>query len=152
MKPVLAASIAVFREDGKVLIATRTRPPAPGIWSLPGGKVELGETLEQAALRELMEEVGVTASIIGFNRHVEAIGHTSNGALDHHYVVCSFVGAWVAGEAQAGPEAGEVRWIDPPRLKEASSLKELASLKGLATTRNLAEVLAGAHRIWEQSR
>ncbi len=146
MKPVLAASIAVFRDDGKVLIATRTQPPAAGVWSLPGGKVEAGETLEQAALRELLEEVGVTARIIGFNRHVEAIGHASDGRLDHHFVVCSFVGEWVAGEATPGPEAGEVYWVDPQGLKGHSTLK------GLATTRNLAEVLAGAHRIWETSR
>jgi 8-oxo-dGTP diphosphatase len=140
VKPVLAASIAVFRGDGKVLLATRTQPPASGVWSLPGGKVEPGETLEQAALRELTEEVGITARMIGFNRHVEAIGYRQDGALDHHFVVCSFAGAWVAGEAQPGPEAGEIRWVAHD------------DLKGLATTRNLAEVLASAHRLWEQSR
>jgi 8-oxo-dGTP diphosphatase len=140
MKPVLAASIAVFRDDGMVLLATRTKPPSAGVWSLPGGKLECGETLEQAALRELMEEVGVEARIIGFNRHVEFIGTNSDGTIGHHFVVCSYVGAWVAGEAQTGPEAGEVRWVDPQRLG------------GMVTTHHLTDVLASARVIWDQAR
>ena len=78
---MLAASVAVFR-DGKVLLATRTKPPADQLWSLPGGKVEAGETLEEAALRELDEEVGVTARILGFNRHVEIFGRDAAGRGD----------------------------------------------------------------------
>ncbi|WP_280137766.1 NUDIX hydrolase [Bosea sp. Leaf344] len=133
-RPVLAASIAVFRE-GKVLLATRTRPPADRLWSLPGGKVEAGETLEQAALRELTEEVGVTATIIGFNRHVEIFGRDGGGGLTHHFVVASFVGHWLEGEPVPGPEAGAVMWADPLRLG------------GLPTTRELADVLRRASRI-----
>ncbi len=130
-RPVLAASVAVFR-DGKVLLATRTKPPADQLWSLPGGKVEAGETLEEAALRELEEEVGVRARIIGFNRHVEIFGRDSAGAVTHHFVVASFVGAWVSGEPEPGPEAGAVMWADPHRLG------------GLATTRDLGDVLRRA--------
>ena len=101
-RPVLAASIAVFR-DGKVLLATRTKPPADQLWSLPGGKVEAGETLEEAALRELDEEVGVTARILGFNRHVEIFGRDAEGAVTHHFVVASFIGEWLSGEPRTGP-------------------------------------------------
>lgn len=133
-RPVLAASIAVFR-DGKVLLATRTKPPADRLWSLPGGKVEPGETLEQAALRELDEEVGVSARILGFNRHVEIFGRDADGAVTHHFVVASFVGTWLQGEPQPGPEAGAVMWADPLRLG------------GLPTTRELADVLRRASRI-----
>ena len=132
--PLLAASIAVFRE-GKVLIATRTKPPGAGVWSLPGGLVEVGETLEEAALRELMEEVGVTAHIVGFNRHVERIDRDTDGRFERHFVLASFVGTWVAGEAQTGPEAGDVRWIDP---------NEVATLP---TTAALPDVLARAARL-----
>lgn len=135
-RPVLAASIAVFRADGKVLLATRTKPPANDLWSLPGGKVEPGETLEAAALRELGEEVGVAARLIGFNRHVEIIHRETGGRVTHHFVVASFVGEWTGGEALPGPEAGEVRWVDP------------LALGGLPTTRELGPVLRGAHRIW----
>jgi ADP-ribose pyrophosphatase YjhB (NUDIX family) len=139
-RPVLAASVAVFRPDGRVLLATRTKPPAADVWSLPGGKVEAGETLEEAALRELSEEVGVTARIIGFNRHVEIIQRDEAGQVSHHFVVASFVGEWLAGEPAAGPEAGQVRWVDPFRLG------------GLATTRDLAAVLRAAHALREKAR
>lgn len=136
--PVLAASVAVFR-DGKVLLATRTKPPAEGVWTLPGGRVEPGETLEEAALRELEEEVGVRAEIVGFNRHVEVIEHEADGALKHHFVIASFAGRWRGGEAAAGPEAGAVMWIEPRALAEA----------GLRTTRDLPAILAAAAAIVE---
>ncbi len=134
-RPVLAASVAVFR-DGKVLLATRTKPPADRLWSLPGGKVEAGETLEEAALRELAEEVGVSARILGFNRHVEIFGRDAQGAVTHHFVVASFIGEWLSGEPRPGPEAGAVMWADPLRLG------------GLPTTRELGEVLRRAHRLY----
>ncbi|WP_439495844.1 NUDIX hydrolase [Bosea sp. (in: a-proteobacteria)] len=133
-RPVLAASIAVFR-DGKVLLATRTKPPADQLWSLPGGKVEAGETLEEAALRELEEEVGVKAVILGFNRHVEIFGRDAAGAVTHHFVIASFVGDWLSGEPKPGPEAGAVMWADPLRLG------------GLVTTRELGDVVRDAHAI-----
>lgn len=133
-RPVLAASIAVFR-DGKVLLATRTKPPADRLWSLPGGRVEAGESLEEAALRELQEEVGVTARIVGFNRHVEIVGRDEAERVTHHFVVASFVGTWISGEPTPGPEAGAVMWADPARLG------------GLATTRELGDVLRRAAAI-----
>ena len=132
--PLLAVSVAVFR-DGKVLIATRTKPPAAGVWSLPGGMVELGETLEDAALRELDEEVGVQAQIIGFNRHVERVDRDAQGRVERHFVLVNFVGRWVSGEAQTGPEAGEVRWVEPHEVSV------------LPTTPALPDVLAQAARL-----
>lgn len=132
--PLVAASVAVFRA-GKVLVATRTKPPASGVWSLPGGMVELGETLEAAALRELREEVGVEARIVAFNRHVERIERDEHGRIARHFVLANFVGEWTGGEAVTGPEAGAVRWIEP---REAARLR---------TTPALPDVLARAARL-----
>ena len=73
-RPVLAVSAAVFRA-GRALIIRRARAPLLGHFSLPGGGVEVGETLAAALARELMEEVGIEAEILAFNRHVEAIFH-----------------------------------------------------------------------------
>ncbi len=108
-RPLLAASLAVFRK-GRVLLAQRAAPPLAGRFTLPGGVVEIGETLAEAALRELREEVGVEARILGFNRHVEVIERDAERRVMHHYVIASFVGAWIAGEGTVGPEALSIAW------------------------------------------
>ena len=133
-RPVLAVSLAVFRGD-RVLLAQRVAAPSAGCFTLPGGGVEIGETLEQAALRETLEEVGVTARILGFNRHVEVVDRDADGRVRHHYVIASFVGAWVSGEASTGPEAAAVAWADRD------------DLLSLPTTANLGPLLDSARAI-----
>lgn len=139
-RPILAASVAVFRDDGRVLVAARTKPPGPDVFSLPGGVVEIGETLEEAALRELDEEVGVRARILGFAGHVEVIERDDAGAVRRHFVVNAFCGSWVEGEPTTGPEAAEVRFV---------AVDELAGLK---TTPDLAGIVARAHAVWQDKR
>src|SRR3984893_13063777 len=114
-RPYVGVSVAVFRA-GRGLLARRTKPPFTGAFSLPGGLVEVGESLEAAALRELREEVHVDARIVAFNRHVESIDRDSAGKIRHHYVIASFVGEWIAGEAKPGSEAGEAVWVEPARI------------------------------------
>ncbi len=114
-RPILAASVAVFR-DARVLLTERINPPAAGCFSLPGGVVEAGETLEAAALRELAEETGVQARILGFNGHVEVIGRDPEGRVERHFVVASFVAEWVAGEPCASAEVGALLWAGLPDL------------------------------------
>ncbi len=132
-RPIAAASVAVFRER-KILLARRTRPPYQDAWSLPGGVVELGETLRDAALRELREELGVEAAIVGFNDHLESIEHDAHG-VRRHFIIASFVANWTSGEARASAEAAEPRWVS------------LAELAGLATTPNLDGILRSAVRL-----
>ncbi len=117
-RPILAASLAVFRRD-RVLLARRAKPPLAGRYSLPGGLVEPGERLADAALREMREEVEVDARIVGFNQHVEVIERDYGNAVCLHYVIASFVGIWVAGEGTPGSEADDVVWA---RLDEIETL------------------------------
>jgi 8-oxo-dGTP diphosphatase len=133
-QPILGVSIAVFRE-GRVLLATRTKPPFDGAFSLPGGRIEAGEDLKEAALRELEEEVGVKAKIVAFNRYVEMITPEAGSELRQHYVILSFVGTWIAGEGRAGPEAGSVLWA------------ELDQLDRLTTSPHLRAVVEDAEKI-----
>jgi len=132
-RPILAVSAAVFRKD-RVLIVRRARAPLIGHFSLPGGGVELGETLAEAVARELEEEVGVKAEILAFNRHVEAIAHEGE-RVRTHFVIASFVARWMSGEPRLSDEVDAVDWIDPA-----------APLPSPATP-ELADVLASAARI-----
>ncbi|MBS9477248.1 NUDIX hydrolase [Ancylobacter radicis] len=114
-RPVLATSAAVFRE-GRVLLARRGQPPARGVWTLPGGRVEPGETLAEAAAREVMEEVGVRCIILGVAGAVDVILRGDDGALGAHFVVVSHAARWESGEPATGPEAAEIGWFDPAAL------------------------------------
>lgn len=125
-RPILAASVAVFRQ-GRVLIARRARAPLQGLYSLPGGVVEVGETLREAALRELKEEVGLEAEIIGFLDHVEPI--TREGTrVSAHYVIAAFFALWRGGEASVSDEADDIAWIAPQEIGDWPTTPELPRL------------------------
>jgi 8-oxo-dGTP diphosphatase len=132
-RPILAVSVAVFRA-GRVLVGRRAREPMLGRFSLPGGVVEIGETLAAAAARELDEEVGVEADISAFNGHVEPIVWEAN-RVRTHFVIASFVARWRRGEARVSAETDAVAWIEP------------GASASLPTTPGLAEILESAWRI-----
>jgi ADP-ribose pyrophosphatase YjhB (NUDIX family) len=114
-RPFLAASVAVFR-DGQVLLASRGKPPWENLFSLPGGQVELGETLEEAALRELEEEVGVSATLTGLIAPFEVIEREADGRVKHHMVIAVYAARWLSGEPRTGPEARKIRWVMEPDI------------------------------------
>ena len=133
-RPFLADSVAVFR-DGKVLLASRTAPPAADLFSLPGGVVEVGEALAEAALRELFEEVAVKARIIGFVDHSEIIQRDDGGRIKRHFIIACFAAQWLEGEGTTGAEAGAILWADPDQLG------------GIAVTKGLGPMLKKAKSV-----
>jgi 8-oxo-dGTP diphosphatase len=124
--PIRAASAAVFR-DGRVLIARRANPPQ--LWSLPGGKVEPGESDAQAAVREVREETGVDCEIVALADEGELV------LPDVRYRLHAFAARWRAGQARPGPEASAVEWVRPEELSHYE------------TTEGLAEIVARARQI-----
>lgn len=137
-RPLLAASVAVLRE-GRVLVAARGRGAMAGRYSLPGGLVEPGETLAEAALRELREEVGVEAEVLRFLDHAEVIERDAQSRVVHHFVICAHAARWLAGEAQTGAEALDVRWVNVDELANLRTTPGLAGVlhKAFATNQGL---------------
>ena len=138
-RPFLAASVAVLRE-GRVLVAARGRGPMAGRYSLPGGLVEPGETLAGAALRELREEVGVYAEVIGFLDHAEIIERDESSRVLHHFVICAHAARWVAGEPRTGDEAVDIRWVKEDELAQLPTTPGLPGVlqKAFAIDQSLA--------------
>lgn len=109
-RPVLAASVALLK-DARLLLIRRAFPPGAGLLAFPGGKVEMGETLQQAASRELLEETGFKCSIVGFVGHNEHIHANHPAALQSHFVIACFLARWLEGEAVASAEVQEMIWL-----------------------------------------
>jgi ADP-ribose pyrophosphatase YjhB (NUDIX family) len=130
-RPYLAVSAAILR-DGKVLIVRRARKPALGVYTLPGGVVEAGETLEDAVRREVREETALDIEPVALAGHREVIIRDAQARTERHFVILCFASRWLSGEPQLNAELDEARWIDP---------QELAGLK---TTEGLAEIVAAA--------
>jgi 8-oxo-dGTP diphosphatase len=133
-RPILAASAACFR-GGKLLLARRANPPR--LWTLPGGRVEPGEAAAEAARRELMEETGVEADILGFAGFREMVMRGAGGKVERHFVILAFAARWRAGEATAVSELAAIEWIEPEALAR------------FETTEGLDEIVAAARRIVE---
>ncbi len=130
-RPYLAVSAAIFR-DGRVLIVRRGRPPAHGLYTLPGGGVELGETLQEAIIREVREETGLAIAPLGLVGFREAIARDAAGRVERHFVILPFAAHWVGGEIALNEELAEADWCKPDALAE------------LKTTEGLAEIVAAA--------
>jgi 8-oxo-dGTP diphosphatase len=94
-----------------VLLVERGKGPSRGIWSLPGGHIEAGETARAAALRELHEETGVEAEIAGLADVHDVIHRDASGVLSVHYVLTVFWGRWTAGEPRAGGDSADARFV-----------------------------------------
>ena len=129
--PVLGVSTCV-RHDGRVLLVRRGRGSLVGTWAFPGGRVELGERLADAAGRELLEETGIRAGIGEPFDRAEVILRDDSGAVSAHFVVIVFSARYLGGEAVAGDDAPHVRWVAPA---------EAAALELTADTRRIVAAL-----------
>jgi ADP-ribose pyrophosphatase YjhB (NUDIX family) len=123
-RPVVAASAACFR-DGRLLLVRRANPPR--LWTLPGGRVELGERAADAARRELQEETGVDAEVIGFAGYRDVVLE-EKGLPKSHFVILAFAARWRSGDGTPGPELSAVEWIDPRELSKFETTEGLADI------------------------
>ena len=130
-RPQIAVSAAIFR-DGKILLVRRARSPAKGFYSLPGGRVEFGETLHAALHREVDEETSLKIEIVDLAGWREVTPGTAGGG---HYLIMSFAARWIAGEPVLNAELDDFRWLPPDTLGD------------LKLTGGLQEVIQSARRL-----
>ncbi len=114
-RPVVGVG-GVLIHQGKVLLIRRGKQPLRGRWVVPGGTVEVGETLEEALVREMREETGLTIEPAGLVTIFDRIQRESGRVL-YHYVIVDYLCRYVAGEAQAGSDAEELVWAGPEELE-----------------------------------
>ena len=146
-RPYVGVGVVVFRGE-EVLLAKRGKKPRFNSWSIPGGAQELGETIEDAAHREIMEETGLVIEILGLVEVVNSINLDDERRVQFHYTLIDFVAEWKGGNLVAGDDAADARWvpineIDGYRLRpltyevilEADRLRKSGSLKPSKRTR-----------------
>ena len=130
-RPQLAVSAVIFRDD-RVLLVRRARSPSKGFYSLPGGRVEFGESLHTALHREVDEETGLRIDILGLAGWREVLPGASGGG---HYLIMSFAARWAALEPVLNDEHDDFKWLAPDAIGD------------LKVTGGLQEVIKAAQRL-----
>jgi ADP-ribose pyrophosphatase len=129
--PIVAAGAVVVR-DSRVLLVRRGQPPSEGLWAIPGGRVELGETLQEAAEREVREETGLTIRAGDPIHTFDVILRDEAGFVRFHYVIVDLLADYLSGTLHPGDDAREARWVTPGELEELSvNLTTLEVLKNV---------------------
>ena len=116
--PVAATIAAVFHEE-RILLVRRANPPDAGRWGFPGGKIEAGEPIETAAVRELFEETGIRGQARRVFTAVDALDRDEDGRLLRHFVLIAVLCDWIAGDPVAGDDALDAQWFRLDELDEA---------------------------------
>ena len=114
LRPTVGVGVVILRggqHGPEVMLILRARPPRQGEWSIPGGKQEWGETLHDAAHREVHEETGVKIAGLKLIDAVDGFIHDDKGALVRHLTLIDYRADWVSGEPRAGDDAADVRWV-----------------------------------------
>ena len=114
-QPRLAVGAIVFH-DGAVLLVKRGQAPARGQWAIPGGSVRLGETLQEAAQREIFEETGIVIRAKAPVYTFDAIVRDDAGRIQFHYVIVDLEADFLHGDLHAGDDADDVRWVASDQL------------------------------------
>jgi len=126
-RPFLAVSAAILR-DGKVLVVRRANAPANGLFSLPGGVVEAGETLVEAVTREVMEETALTIEPLSLAGYRETIVRDDDDKVLRHFVILPFAACWLSGEPMLNEELSEWRWVEPSEVASMQTTPGLSAI------------------------
>jgi 8-oxo-dGTP diphosphatase len=126
-RPRVAVGAIVFKDD-RVLLVRRGRAPAKGLWAIPGGSMELGETLQAAAEREILEETGIMIRAGEPVFTFDVIERDDDGRIRYHYVIVDMTADYIGGALHPGDDAAEARWVSAQalaRLNVSSRTRQL---------------------------
>ena len=118
-RPIVGVGGVVIR-DGLTLLIRRGSPPLEGEWSIPGGMLELGETILEGVQRELLEETAIEVRVLDLIEVFERVTRDEAGMLKYHFVILDYLCEAVRGEAQAGSDVTDVAWARESQLSEYS--------------------------------
>ena len=110
--PRVGVGVILIKND-QVLLVQRANPPGAGKWSLPGGKQELGETVQETARRELREETGLECGELILAGYVDSIHHDETGQIAFHYTILDFMARYIGGNPRAADDTLAVAWVTP---------------------------------------
>jgi 8-oxo-dGTP diphosphatase len=130
-RPYLAVSAAIFR-NSNVLVVRRARSPALNLYTLPGGAVELGESLTDAVVREVREETSLSIEPVTLAGHREVIARDAQGRIERHFVILCFAARWLVGEPVLNNELDDAIWVDPSELGAYRTTEGLAEIVAMA--------------------
>ena len=130
-RPILAVSAAIIR-NGRVLLTQRARGPANGVWTMPGGVVEAGETLSEALIREIDEETRIRIEPVALAGHREVVVRDASGRPERHFVIMCFASRWISGEPQLNEELADARWVELPELAQYKTTDGLGPIVAMA--------------------
>jgi ADP-ribose pyrophosphatase YjhB (NUDIX family) len=125
---------AVVIREGRLLMVKRGQEPNKGKWSIPGGGIELGETIYEAAVRETLEECSVQVEIMRVLDAADNIVRDEDGRIRYHYAIIDLLGRYVSGEAKAQSDAAECRWValtEIEKLDITEILREMLKKNGI---------------------
>ncbi len=119
---------AIIIEQDRVVLVKRGHPPLAGTWSIPGGVLEMGETLRQAVAREALEETGLTVNVGQLLGVYDRIVRDADERIRYHYVLIDFLCRRIAGEPQGAGDAAEARWFNRGEIGGLSLAKDTAEV------------------------
>lgn len=126
-QPVIGVGAVVFK-DNAVLLVKRKNPPCQDQWAIPGGKLKLGETLPQAAEREILEETGIHIKANESIYCFDLIERDQRGNILFHYVIIDLAAEYVSGEINARDDALEASWLTNPEVRQLNINKNTQQL------------------------